>query len=201
MVPIRSRWHSGGIAGLPPSVPVRQAVLAFALYGLRLQAAGISPGPIEATITVTDNDGHLLGQLDLDARDAQWMMDAISAMLRDDYGPWRKEDADGLLAEYGPAGKPCRARLQAITMPHDRMRATRGDTPGSTSTFSPAASPCRCKRQDTGAAGASPFPAGAGVYVGRLRASQRFARPPLCGAYQSGFDQLKASEEGGNVVT
>jgi hypothetical protein len=42
-----------------------------------------------------------MGQLDMDARDAQWMVDAISTMLRHDYGPWRVEDADRLLAEYG----------------------------------------------------------------------------------------------------
>jgi hypothetical protein len=48
--------------------------------GLRLQAEGISPGPVEATVTVTDKSGHLVGQLDLDARDGQWMADAISAM-------------------------------------------------------------------------------------------------------------------------
>jgi hypothetical protein len=41
-----------------------------------------------------------VGYLDMDARDAQWMADAISAMLRHDYGPWRSEDADRLLADY-----------------------------------------------------------------------------------------------------
>jgi hypothetical protein len=105
MVPIRSRWHDAGILEVPPGAPVKQAALAFALYGLRLQTEGISPGPIEATVTVTDKNGGVMGQLDMDARDAQWMVDAISAMLRHDYGPWRVEDADRLLAEYG-LGKP-----------------------------------------------------------------------------------------------
>jgi hypothetical protein len=103
--PIRSRWRDRGILAFPPDAPVKQAALAFALYGLRLQAEGISPGPIEATLTVSDKNGHLVGQLDMDARDAQWMADAISAMLRSDYGPWRSEDVDRFLAEYGP-GKP-----------------------------------------------------------------------------------------------
>ena len=102
MVPIRSRWHDGGISEVPAGAPVRQAGLAFALYGLRLQAEGISPGPIEAMVIITDRNGRLVGQLDMDARDAQWMADAISAMLRHDYGPWRREDADRLLAAYGP---------------------------------------------------------------------------------------------------
>lgn len=100
MVAVSCRWHDGESTGVPGSAPAGQAALAFAFYGLRLQAEGISPGPVEATITITDRNGHLLGQLDLDARDAQWMVDAISAMLRHDYGPWRREDADRLLAEY-----------------------------------------------------------------------------------------------------
>ena len=33
------------------------------------------------------------------------MVDAINGMLNLTYGPWRSEDADRLLAEYGP-GKP-----------------------------------------------------------------------------------------------
>jgi hypothetical protein len=53
MVPIRSRWHDGGISEVPPGAPARQAGLVFALCGLRLQAEGISPGPIEATVTIT----------------------------------------------------------------------------------------------------------------------------------------------------
>ena len=105
MVPIRSRWHDGGILEAPPGAPVKQAALAFALYGLRLQAEGISPGPVEATLTITDKNGHVRGRLEMDARDAQWMVDAISAMLRHDYGPWRNEDVDRLLAEYSP-GRP-----------------------------------------------------------------------------------------------
>ena len=105
MGPIRSRWHDGGILEVPSGTPVKQAALAFALYGLRLQAEGISPGPIEAIVTITSRDGLLLGQLDLDAGDAQWMADTISAMLHQDYGPWRTEDVNRLRAKYGP-GKP-----------------------------------------------------------------------------------------------
>ena len=100
MVPIRGRWHDAGILEGPPSELGKQAALGFALYGLRLQAEGVSPGPIEATVTVTDKHGRLVGYLDMDTRDAQWMADAISAMLRHDYGPWRSEDADRLLADY-----------------------------------------------------------------------------------------------------
>jgi hypothetical protein len=105
MAPIRCRWHDGGVLQLPHGAPARQAALGFALYGLRLQAEGISPGPIEATVTVTDKNGHRVGQLDLDARDGQWMADAISAMLRRNYGPWRSEDIERLLAQYDP-GEP-----------------------------------------------------------------------------------------------
>jgi hypothetical protein len=105
MAPIRCRWHDGGVLELAYGTPARQAALAFALYGLRLQAEGISPGPIEATVTVTDKNGQLVGRLDLDARDGQWMADAISAMLRRNYGPWRSEDIKRLLAQYDP-GEP-----------------------------------------------------------------------------------------------
>ena len=77
--------------------------MGFALYGVRLQSEGISPGPIEAIVIVTDKHGHLVGQLDLDAVDSQFMVDAISGMLNLTYGPWRSEDADRLLAEYGPS--------------------------------------------------------------------------------------------------
>jgi hypothetical protein len=100
MTPIHCRWHDAGVLGVPPSTPGKQAAAAFALYGLRLQAQGISPGPVEATITVTDNHGYYFGQLDLDACDAQFMVDAISGKLNHDYGPWRPEDADRLLAAY-----------------------------------------------------------------------------------------------------
>jgi hypothetical protein len=103
MTRIRSRWHDAGVLGVSPGTPGKQAAAGFALYGLRLQAEGISPGPIEATITITDKHGHLVGQLDLDARDAQWMVEAISGMLNLVYGPWRAEDVDRLLADYGPA--------------------------------------------------------------------------------------------------
>jgi hypothetical protein len=99
---VRGRWHDGGILEVSPGTPVKQAALAFALYGLRLQVEGISPGPIEVTVTITDRSGRVLGQLDMDARDAQWMADTISAMLHQDYGPWRIKDVDCLLARYGP---------------------------------------------------------------------------------------------------
>ena len=100
MVRIRSRWHDAGVLGVPPGTPGKQAAAAFALYGLRLQSEGISPGPIEATITIMDKNGHLVGQLDLDARDAQWMVEAISWMLNRDYGRWSDEDVDRMLADY-----------------------------------------------------------------------------------------------------
>ena len=102
MAPIRCRWHDAGVLGVPPGTPGKQAAAAFALYGVRLQAEGISPGPVEATVTITDQHGHLIGQLDLDAGDAQFMLDAISGMLNLTYGPWRSEDADRLLADYHP---------------------------------------------------------------------------------------------------
>ena len=108
MVAICCRWHDGGDSAVRGGAPAGQAALGFALYGLRLQSEGISPGPIEATVTVTDRNGHLIGRLDMDARDAQWMLDAISLMLRHDYGPWRSEDADRLLAEYGLGGSDSR---------------------------------------------------------------------------------------------
>jgi hypothetical protein len=101
-MPIRSRWHDSGILEIPAGTPVKKAALAFALYGLRLQAEGISPGPIEATVTIADKDGRPMGWLDMDARDAQWMADTISAMLHQDYGPWRSEDLNRLLVKYGP---------------------------------------------------------------------------------------------------
>jgi len=102
MTLIRSRWHDAGVLGVPPGSPGKQAAAAFALYGVRLQAQGISPGPIEATITITDSHGHLVGQLDIDATDAQFLVDAISGMLNLEYGPWTSQDADRLLAEYRP---------------------------------------------------------------------------------------------------
>jgi hypothetical protein len=86
-----------------PGTPGKQAAAAFALYGLRLQAQGISPGRVGATITITDSHGHLAGQLYLGAGDAQFMADAISGMLDLEHGPWRSEDADRLLADYRPA--------------------------------------------------------------------------------------------------
>jgi hypothetical protein len=48
MTAIRCRWHDAGVVGVPPATPGKQAAAAFALYGLRLQAEGISPGPVEA---------------------------------------------------------------------------------------------------------------------------------------------------------
>jgi len=102
MVRIHGRWHDAGVLGVPPGTPGKQAAAGFALYGLRLQSEGISPGPIEATVTITDKHGHLVGQLDLDARDAQWMVEAISSMLNRDYGPWTDEDIDRMLADYRP---------------------------------------------------------------------------------------------------
>lgn len=100
MIPIPGRWHDSGTLDLNSGAPAVRAALAFALYGLRLRAEGISPGPVEAIITITDNRGHPMGQLDLDARDAQWMVEAIGERLDLDYGPWRPESADRLLADY-----------------------------------------------------------------------------------------------------
>jgi len=101
MTPIPGRWHDySGNLFLNSAAPAMQAALAFALYGLRLRAEGISPGPVEATVTIADHHGVLIGRLDLDARDAQWMVDAISDRLEMDYGPWRAESADRLPADY-----------------------------------------------------------------------------------------------------
>ena len=102
MTAIRCRWHDAGLIGVPPHTPGKQAAAAFALYSLRLQAQGISPGPVEATITIADRDGCYFGQLDLDAGDAQFMVDAISGMLNLHYGPWTSQDADRLRAGSGP---------------------------------------------------------------------------------------------------
>ena len=96
MTPIRCRWHDAGVVGVPPHTPGKQAAAAFALYGLRLQAQGISPGPVEAIITITDRHGYYFGQLDLDAGDAQFMVDAISGLLNHHYGPWTSQDIDHL---------------------------------------------------------------------------------------------------------
>ena len=104
MTAIRCRWHDAGLIGVPPHTPGKQAAAAFALYGLRLQAQGISPGPLEARITITDRDGSHFGQLDLDAGDAQFMVDAISGMLGHHYGPWTSQDLDHLRA--GPGAEP-----------------------------------------------------------------------------------------------
>jgi hypothetical protein len=115
MVRIRSRWHDAGVLGVPPGTPGKQAAGAFALYGLRLQSEGISPGPIEATVTITDKHSQLVGQLDLDARDAQWMVEAISWMLNRDYGPWTDEDIDRMLADYRPAHPARHARSRPMS--------------------------------------------------------------------------------------
>jgi hypothetical protein len=90
---------------VPPHTPGKQAAAAFALYGLRLHAEGMSPGPVEARITITDRNGCYLGQLDIDAGDAQFMADAISGLLNPHYGPWTSQDADGLRDGHG-AGPP-----------------------------------------------------------------------------------------------
>lgn len=58
MVPIRSRWHDSGVLEIPAGTPVKLAALAFARYGLRLEAEGISPGPIEPTVTIAGKHGH-----------------------------------------------------------------------------------------------------------------------------------------------
>jgi hypothetical protein len=104
MTPIRCRWHDAGVVGVPPHTPGKQAAAAFALYALRLQAQGNSPGPVEARITITDRDGSYLGQLDIDAGDAQFMADAISGLLNLHYGPWTSENADRL--RDGPRAGP-----------------------------------------------------------------------------------------------
>src|SRR5262249_57783425 len=106
MTAIRCRWHDVGVIGVPPATPGKQAAAAFALYGLRLQAEGISPGPVEATVTITDHHGYFFGQLDLDAGDAQFMVDAISGMLNLRYGPRTSEDADRLRNGHGTGPPP-----------------------------------------------------------------------------------------------
>jgi len=100
MTAIRCRWHDAGLIGVPPHTPGKQAAAAFALYSLRLQAQGISPGPVEATITIADRDGCYFGQLDLDAGDAQFMVDAISGLLNHHYGPWTRQNIDHLRAVH-----------------------------------------------------------------------------------------------------
>jgi hypothetical protein len=104
MTAIRCRWHDAGVIGVPPHTPGKQAAAAFALYGLRLQAQGISPGPVEARITITDRDGCYLGRLDIDADDAQFMVDAVSGLLNLRYGPWTSQDLDHL--RPGPGARP-----------------------------------------------------------------------------------------------
>jgi len=115
MVRIRGRWHDAGVLRVPPGTPGKQAAAAFALHGLRLQSEGISPGPIEATVTITDRHGHLVGQLDLDARDAQCMVEAISWMLNRDYGPWTDEDIDRMLAGNRPTHPARHARSRSMS--------------------------------------------------------------------------------------
>ena len=105
MTPIRCRWHDTGIVGVPPHTPGKQAAAAFALYGLRLQAQGIAPGPVEARITITDRDGDYFGQLDIDAADTQFMADAISGLLNLHYGSWTSQDVDRRRGGHG-AGPP-----------------------------------------------------------------------------------------------
>jgi hypothetical protein len=98
MTPIRCRWQDAGAIGVPPATLGKQAAAAFALYGLRLQSQGISPGPVEAIVIITDRHGYYLGQLDLDAGDVQFVVDAISGLLERKYGLWTNEDIDRLLA-------------------------------------------------------------------------------------------------------
>jgi hypothetical protein len=64
--------RDAGVRSRGSSRHARQAGRArFALDGLRLQAEGLSPGPIEATGNITDEHGHLVGHLGLEDRDAQ----------------------------------------------------------------------------------------------------------------------------------
>ena len=102
MTPIRCRWPDAGVVGVPPHTPGKRAAAAFALYGLRLQAQGMAPGPVEARITITDRDGCYLGQLDIDAGDAQFMADDISGLLNSHYGSWASQDADRLRDGHSP---------------------------------------------------------------------------------------------------
>jgi hypothetical protein len=55
--------------------------------------------PPGSSRSITDHHGYFFGQLDLDAGDAQFMVDAISGTLTLAYGPWRNEDAERLLAQ------------------------------------------------------------------------------------------------------
>jgi hypothetical protein len=61
---------------------------------------------VEATITITDSHGYFFGRLDLDAGDAAFIVDAISGALNRQYGPWKSEDVDRLLADYHPEPPP-----------------------------------------------------------------------------------------------
>ena len=105
LTPIRCRWHDAGVVGVPPHTPGKQAAAAFAPYGLRLQAPGMAPGPVEARITITGRDGGCLGQLDIDAGGAQFRADAISGLLDLHYGAWTSQDADRRRGGHG-AGPP-----------------------------------------------------------------------------------------------
>ena len=73
------------------------------------------------------------------AYDAVLSVEMIEAVGHE-YWPTYFGTIDRLLAPGGRVG------IQAITMPHDRMLATRAPTPGSTSTSSPAASCPRSRR-------------------------------------------------------
>ena len=101
MTPIRCRWHDAGVLEVPDGTSAQRAAMGFALYGVRLQSEGISPGPIEAIVTVTDRHGHLVGHLDLDAVDSQFMVDAISGLLNHHYRPWTSQDVEYLRADPG----------------------------------------------------------------------------------------------------
>ena len=178
MVAIRSRWHDGGFVQVPRGTRGKQAALAYAPYGLRLQAEGISPGPIEATVAITDKHGHLVGQLDLDARDAQWMVAAVSAMLRHDYGPWRRRTLVASWPSTAPAspdsqrrgGKIPRVEVHSV----DRTSARRSD-PGQRS----AGQECMGRKsvehgRDVGQKGTG---RNAGSYSGLYRARYRLSCP------------------------
>ncbi|RJQ74218.1 hypothetical protein D5S17_23405 [Pseudonocardiaceae bacterium YIM PH 21723] len=73
--------------------------LAFALYGIRRQAAGHVPGERAATITITNAEGRIIGSLDVDADDAPRFSKAITEMIDTDFGPIEKTAIERLIAE------------------------------------------------------------------------------------------------------
>lgn len=100
MAPISSRWHAGDVPLRPYDSPSKQAALIFALYGLRRQLAGDTPGKPEATITITGPDGQSYGHLDLDVDDIERVHKAIGDLLDRDFGPFDKDEVQRLLTEY-----------------------------------------------------------------------------------------------------